>query len=200
MIFSHNGFRKYMTSSERSAFLASAQEFEDDTLTLCWVLSVTGCRISEALSLSWSSIDCEARIIVFESLKKRRKGVYRAVPVPIEVISLLRKVHGKGSDKILAPDQPLWGFTRMTAYRRVRKVMDAAGITGPQAMPKALRHAFGVTAIQSQVPLNLVQRWLGHADMRTTAIYTNATGPEERSIATRMWQRGALQNRQSKTI
>lgn len=193
MIFTSNGLRKYMTISERNAFLAAAQCFEPDTLTLCWVLSSTGCRISEALSLRSSNIDREAKMIIFESLKKRRKGIYRAVPVPAEVITMLEEIHGEGPHNIMTSDQPLWPFTRMTAYRRVRKVMDAAGITGAHAMPKGLRHAFGVTAIQSQVPLNLVQRWLGHADMRTTAIYANATGPEERSIATRMWRQAALQ-------
>jgi integrase len=36
-------------------------------------------------------------------------------------------------------------------------------------------------------PLNLVQKWLGHAQLTTTAIYANAVGEEEQSIATRMW-------------
>jgi site-specific recombinase XerD len=39
----------------------------------------------------------------------------------------------------------------------------------------------------SGVPLNLLQRWLGHAQLTTTAIYANAIGPEERQIAERMW-------------
>jgi len=32
--------------------------------------------------------------IVFESLKKRRRGVYRAVPVPPKVLEMLEMVHG----------------------------------------------------------------------------------------------------------
>jgi len=43
-----------------------------------------------------------------------------------------------------------------------------------------------VHAIQSKVPLHLVQRWLGHASLRSTAIYLVVTGPEERAIAARM--------------
>jgi integrase len=39
----------------------------------------------------------------------------------------------------------------------------------------------------SAVPLNLVQRWLGHASLTTTAIYLDALGDEEREIAARMW-------------
>jgi integrase/recombinase XerD len=37
------------------------------------------------------------------------------------------------------------------------------------------------------VPLNIIQKWLGHADIATTAIFTNVLGPEERAIAARMW-------------
>ena len=37
------------------------------------------------------------------------------------------------------------------------------------------------------IPLNLVQRWLGHAQLSTTAIYADAVGEEERHIAARLW-------------
>jgi integrase/recombinase XerD len=66
--------------------------------------------------------------------------------------------------------------------------MDAAGIQGYHASPKGLRHGFGVAAVQASIPLNLVQRWLGHAQLTTTAIYAEAVGKEERDIAARMWQ------------
>jgi site-specific recombinase XerD len=66
--------------------------------------------------------------------------------------------------------------------------MAEAGITGGiHATPKGLRHGFGLHAVRSGVPLNLVQRWLGHARMETTAIYLQAIGTEEREIAARMW-------------
>jgi site-specific recombinase XerD len=39
----------------------------------------------------------------------------------------------------------------------------------------------------SGIALNMVQEWLGHAQLTTTAIYVNAVGEEERLIAMRMW-------------
>jgi len=45
-----------------------------------------------------------------------------------------------------------------------------------------------VEAGQKGVPLNIVQRWLGHARMETTAIYANVLGDEERSLARRTWR------------
>lgn len=190
MVLNDKGFRKYLTNSERTKLLNSASLMDPLTYTLCCVISSTGCRISEALSLTIDSIDITSKTITIESLKKRKKGVFRVIPVPSELIILLQNVHkfDKKTDRVNR-QRLLWSFCRMTAYRRIRKAMHAAGLDGPHAMPKGLRHSFGVTAIHSQVPLNLVQRWLGHADMRTTAIYADATGPEERSIALRMWRK-----------
>jgi integrase len=65
--------------------------------------------------------------------------------------------------------------------------MAQAGIAGLHATPKGLRHGFGIKAVVSQVPLNMLQKWLGHAQMTTTAIYTAAIGPEEKQIAQKMW-------------
>jgi site-specific recombinase XerD len=66
--------------------------------------------------------------------------------------------------------------------------MRAAGITGPQASPKGLRHGFGVQAVGKGIPLNMVQKWLGHAQLSMTAIYADAVGAEEHRIATKMWE------------
>lgn len=33
----------------------------------------------------------------------------------------------------------------------------------------------------------MLQKWLGHAQLTTTATYADAIGPEERDIAARMW-------------
>ena len=57
------------------------------------------------------------------------------------------------------------------------------GLDGPHASPKGLRHGFGVAAVSAGSPLNLVQKWLGHAQLTTTAIYADAVGEEEQSIA-----------------
>jgi integrase/recombinase XerD len=67
-------------------------------------------------------------------------------------------------------------------------LIKAAGIPdGPHASPKGLRHGFGVTAVSKGIALNMVQKWLGHAQLTTTAIYADAVGEEEQNIAARMW-------------
>ena len=184
------GRRKYLTDEERRAFLAAAEKAPRQVRTLCLVLAYTGCRISEALELTPRRIDLEAGAIIIESLKKRRRGVYRAVPVPPQVCDALNMVHGvrearEGRD---GGQARLWSFSRTSAWRYVADVLERAGIEGPQASPKGLRHGFGVQAVSSGVPLNMVQKWLGHAQLSTTAIYADAVGAEEKSIMSRMWQ------------
>ena len=95
-------------------------------------------------------------VIVFESLKKRKRGVYRAAPMPPELLDTLDMVHGvremqkRGSARL---DERLWPWNRMTAWRRMEEVIDAGGIgEGPHACAKGLRHGFGVAAVSKGIP------------------------------------------------
>ena len=80
----------------------------------------------------------------------------------------------------------LWPMSRVTAWRVVKGAMLEAGIVGRPACPRGLRHGFGVGTLQASVPLNMVQKWMGHARMSTTAIYADASGDEEAALAARI--------------
>ena len=66
-------------------------------------------------------------------------------------------------------------------------LMNSAGVCGPQACPRGLRHGWGVAAVTAGVPLPTVAAVLGHADLSTTAIYTTAIGAEARELVARVW-------------
>ena len=183
-LYDTQGHRLYLTGSERDAFRRAAEKAPRDVGTYCHTLLYTGCRPSEALALTANRVDFQAQAVTFESRKKRRTGIYRAVPVPAALLDALDLVHGIRDHKARAR---LWTWSLKTAYTRIIEVMEAAGIAGPQASPKGLRHGFGVACIEKGIPLNLVQRWLGHAQLSTTAIYADAVGEEERGIAARLW-------------
>jgi integrase/recombinase XerD len=186
------GQRLYLTETERKAFLKAAESCDRQVRTFCMVLVYTGCRLSEALGLTPKSIDFGQKAIVIETLKKRRSGVFRAVPVPDSLLDTLNMVHGiqeasrRKSDPSL--NLPLWRWSRPTAWRRVGEVMERAGIQdGAHKCPKGLRHGYGVAAVSKGIPLNMLSKWMGHASLEVTAIYANALGEEQRSIAARMW-------------
>lgn len=186
-LYSASGQRKYLTATERGRFLSAALSCPRLELrTFCLVLAYTGCRISEALALTAGAVEVKEAFVAIKSLKKRKHlVVVREMPIPRDCVRLLRRVHHLEHS---LPDRRLWPWSRSRAWQLVKSIMAAAHISrGIHATPKGLRHGFGLHAIQCGVPLNLVQRWLGHARMETTSIYLQAMGAEERQIAGRMW-------------
>jgi site-specific recombinase XerD len=184
-LYTAAGQRKYLTAAERVRFMETALACPRAELrTLCLTLAYSGCRISEALALTADRIEREAGFIAIRSLKKRKRTVViREVPVPVELFNALDEAH-----RIEDRSARLWPISRSGAWQHVKDIMREAAVPeGPHMTPKGLRHSFGIHAIRSGVPLNLVQRWLGHASMTTTAIYLQALGNEEREIAARMW-------------
>lgn len=179
-IFDETGQRKYVSEAERTRFLEAADHEPPKIKALCYLLAYTGCRVSEALALKRFHIDPERQVITFQSLK-RRKLVFRSVPVPQAITEMLLSIKQ-------ASQTNLWSIHRSTAWRWIKRVMQAAQISGPMATCKGLRHGFGIWAATRSVPPNLIQRWMGHASSATTAIYLNAVGNEERLFAMRMWQ------------
>ena len=186
-LYDREGRRKYLTASERRAFLMAAKRMPSDIRAFCSILAYTGARISEVLALTPEHFDQVARLVVFESLKKRRKGVFRAVPVPSELLRLVDDLRQARADPTAA-DRRIWPWSRTTAWTQVKAVMATAGVTGPQASPKGLRHAFAIGALQGGVPINFIKKWLGHARLSTTEIYTEAVGEEEQAIAALAWK------------
>tara|TARA_R100000656_G_scaffold82038_1_gene59990 strand:- start:2538 stop:3125 length:588 start_codon:yes stop_codon:yes gene_type:complete len=185
-LYTRVGARKYLNADERDRFLAVAQDQAPLTRSFCLTLAYTGCRISEALALRPRDVQLHSNVISIRTLKKRGKLMVREIPVPESLCAVLEETHditGYTSDH----DFPLWTWGRTTAWAQVKQVMHKAEVVGPHGTPKGLRHGFGIHAVQSGIPLNLIQRWLGHAAMSTTAIYADAVGPEERAIAQRMW-------------
>ena len=191
-LFTATGERKYLTQDERKAFVLAASELpERHERTFCLTLVHSGCRISEALALNYQRIDMDAGQVVLRSLKKRDgKDHHRAVPVPPDYLAALDLVHDVRAMKRRPRKRAerLWPIARMTGYRWVVKTMAIAGIEGAMARPHGLRHGFGVHALMKDIPLPLLQRWMGHADLETTAIYLQVIGNEEASFAARLWE------------
>ncbi|MCB9992238.1 MAG: tyrosine-type recombinase/integrase [Hyphomicrobiaceae bacterium] len=178
-----DGRRKYLTPDERERFIAAALDWRERSVgLLCLMLAYSGCRISEALAMTALSIDAGEGCVAIRSLKKRGHVVIRTVPLPRKLIEELLALNRQ-------PEASLWPISRSTAWMRVKTVMASVGVVGgPHATPKGLRHGFGIHATRCGIPLNLVQRWLGHARISTTAIYADAVGAEERELAERMWE------------
>lgn len=185
-IYAKTGSRKYLNGAERVRFLDTARTAPIEVWLFCCLLFWTGCRISEALAVTAASIDLDEGTVTLNTLK-RRKVIMRQVPLPSSLIDELAVAFGLRARQQACPDKRLWKWSRTTAWRRVKTVMKSADVLPTAAMPKGLRHSFGVSAFRSFIPPHLIQRWLGHASLKTTSIYGDVVGAEEHELAARLW-------------
>ena len=189
-LYDTTGRRLYLNAEERAAFLAAAAIAVPKNRLFAETLHYTGCRLSEALALTPERVDLAEHRIILNSLKKRRDDVYRSVPVPADFLTRLELTFGlrQAQKRPKKKAERLWAWSRVRGWQIVKEIMEAADIAdGPHRTPKGLRHAYGINAIGKGVPLNILQKWLGHAQLTTTAIYANAGGKEESELASRMW-------------
>jgi len=188
-LFTKKGQRKYLNAKERQRFYEACGTLELERRLFCKIIYYTGARIGEVQSLRVPQIDFEDKTIIFATFKQRKEWVYRQIPLPdyvmgdlLAFLDIRRRLRGYHLG-----DMPLWSFSLRTASRIVKNVMMTAQITGAKACSRGLRHGFAVHAV-TRAPLTLVQRWLGHASLRTTAIYLQVSGIEEREWSERVWQ------------
>ena len=188
-LYDRVGRRKYLNAAERANVLRVMRTLRPDHALFALTLAWTGARVSEILALTPASFQVDQQLVTIQTLKRRRHSV-REVPIPAGLMNAINasyRLRALQQDSAMATRR-LWPWHRVTAWRIIKAVMAAAHVVGCQSSPRGLRHGFGVGALRAKVPLNLVQRWLGHARMTTTAIYANASGPEELEFAARFWK------------
>jgi integrase len=183
-LFDGGGQRKYVNQSERIRFIKTAKSQQDTVKLFCLLLAFTGARISEVLNLKVRNIDFEEKLLVVESLKKRKTGIYRQIPLPK---FLLKALNTYFQTRVNSTEEKIWKWSRRTASRKVKMVMIKSNIYGSQSSSKGLRHGFAINCITQGVPLTLIQKWMGHASISTTAIYLQVVGVEEREFAKKVW-------------
>ena len=196
-LYDDQGNRLYLNAEERAEFLAIARQKPARDRTICETLHFTGCRPSELIEITPARIDLSGNTVTIRTLKKRKNGagelkpVFRTVPVPSAYLDTLNTAHGirEAQKSPKRANQPIWSMSRVSIWRIVKSVMIEAGIPdAPQRTPKGLRHGYGINAVVNGIPLHMLQKWLGHAQLSTTTIYAAAVGKEEQDIAARMWK------------
>lgn len=161
---------------EVEALLEAARAKPRD-LALVVLLYGAGVRVSEAVSLDVGGVHLDAGLV--RVVGKGSKE--RVVPIGEPVIQVLRAYMAEdrkarlkdGPNDALFPGQGGRGrLTRQAAFVILRRLARAAGIPRDLS-PHKLRHAFATHLVQGGADLRSVQVMLGHADLRTTEIYTH---------------------------
>ncbi len=123
----------------------------------------TGMRSNELLSLKVADVNLENRSL---RLRNTKNGEERTVFFTEETARYLRE-YMKGMN----PQSKLFNMSYQALYKLIKRAGKRCGIDGMR--PHILRHTFATTAIKKGIPLPVVQKLLGHHDIKTTQIYTH---------------------------
>lgn len=190
-----SGERKYLNREERSAFLKATQLQEQKTKFYCQLLYYTGCRLSEALEVSFDRFDYDKKGVMIRTLKQgsrdgRPVERYRFNELPESYLNELRgffmAMRGKRRQEAAAAER-LWPVSTRMANNYVATVMQAAGIAGKKASSRGLRHSMGVMLALEKVPVSVIRKVLGHAAIKNTLIYLDIIEDDRRDLVAQIW-------------
>ncbi|GAB3091310.1 tyrosine-type recombinase/integrase [Lysobacter terrae] len=123
----------------------------------------TGMRRGELLSLQWSDIDLDAKIITIQA-RHAKNGRQRHIPLNTEALSVLTRWarQSEGQGRVFEPNDPKKGWGAL---------LQEAKITSFRFHD--LRHDFASKLVRKGVDLNTVRELLGHADIAMTLRYAH---------------------------
>lgn len=149
------------------------------------VLYSCGLRLQEGTHLRVSQIDSQRMVLHIQGGKGNKD---RYVPLPQATLELLRSYWSMHHHPVwLFPATIPQGWTPPQS-----QPMDGSGVqkafkaalcdSGIQkaATPHTLRHSYATHLLEAGVNLRLIQSYLGHESLSTTAIYTHLTRTAER--------------------
>ena len=122
------------------------------------LLAYSGCRIHEAVSLTWADVDLEKNTLTVTGGEQGTKNHEpRVIPMTDALRSLLLRLKTERNPTPSDPISPIHDAKKClaTASRR---------LSYPHFTHHDMRHFFATTCIESGVDIPTVSRWLGHKD------------------------------------
>lgn len=140
-----------LSASEEKAFMKAIKGHRLENYFL--FLLYTGCRRNEGLSLNAKDIDYENECIHIHGTKT--ENAERTIPLFKKVRELLSTIEpdSKGYYFRFRPDYPTHAMHKLCPNHKLHD----------------LRHTFATKCLEANIPLKIVQKWLGHSEIDTTA-------------------------------
>lgn len=140
---------------------------------LLLIAYAAGLRISELVALRIGDVDAERMVIHVRQGKGRKDRLVTLSPVLLDELRIY--VRWAAPSEWLFPGQdPARHLHARTVQKACQRASEAADL-GKRVTAHTLRHSYATHLLEAGTDLRVVQTLLGHASIRTTAIYTHVS-------------------------
>lgn len=138
-----------------------------------------GLRVSEVVHLQVADLDIDELTVHIKSAKGQKD---RISVLPDKLKNDLRNIiAGKNKDDFLFASNRGGKLTTMSLQKMFQKSLSQTDIVKPATF-HSLRHSFATHLLENGTDIRYVQELLGHANIRTTQLYTQVTNPRLKNI------------------
>ena len=127
-----------------------------------------GLRVSEVVNLKKEDANFQESLLHVRLAKGKKD---RFVKIPESIKNELQSYCVINGDEILFPSNRGGKLTTATIQTIVEKSAKKAGVT-KEVYPHLLRHSFATHLLENGTDLRIIQKLLGHSDIKTTQVYT----------------------------
>ena len=155
-----------LTVEEMRSLIESTQNIKHRLIIK--LLYGCGLRVSEIVNLKKQEINFEEDLIKI-SLAKGKKD--RFVKIPLSLKENLQNYTKLNEDDYLFESNRRGKLNKKTIAKIVQNSAKKAGIK-KRVYPHLLRHSFATHLLEQGTDIRVIQKILGHSDIKTTQIYT----------------------------
>jgi integrase len=161
--------RRYLTQDELARLISAAKEgrYGQRDASLILILARHGLRVSEAIDLEWDQIDFTKAHLHVRRLKG---GIASAHPIQGDELRALRELRRATEGAFVFESERGGPMTRSNVAKMIEAAGERAGL--PYAHPHMLRHTCGHLLADAGHDTRRLQLWLGHAEVKHTAHYS----------------------------
>lgn len=167
---------KILTTEEIKNMIESTNNIKHKLILK--ILYGCGLRVSEIIALKKENINFDDGLIHIELAKGKKD---RFVKIPDSLIKELKSYCILNNSDILFPSNRGCKLTKKTIGKIVGNAAKKAKIK-KRVYPHLLRHSFATHLLEHGTDLRLIQKLLGHSDIKTTQIYTQISQASIKNI------------------
>ncbi len=137
-----------------------------------------GLRVSEIINLAKEDLNLKEGLIHIKLAKGKKD---RFVKIPESIKKELNSYYNLDNSALLFPSNRKGKLTSSTIQAILKTAAKKAGIT-KRVYPHLLRHSFATHLLEQGTDIRIIQKLLGHSNIKTTQIYTQISQANIKNI------------------